>query len=276
MATQTLVITLAGGEVHALIDGDPGRPWLTALHALATDSRLWDAQVPGWMAEYRVLRLDMRGHGSSPFGSGPSRSIESLAADVAAVWDALEIERSVLVGLSIGGMIALDIALASPDRVVGVVAAACRSDAPAFFQRMWEDRRALLSAGGLNAVAEATLPTWFTPRTIADRPDRIALVREMIEATSPEGYVAATRALQALDLKPRLSTLSVPVLYAVGEADGAHPEAMADMARITPGARIETIPGAGHLANIEQPDAFAAATLPFLEEIARHAPTRPA
>lgn len=275
MGTETRFIELAGGAVHVRIDGDPGKPWLTALHALATDSQLWDAQVPEWSA-YRILRLDMRGHGRSPPGSGPSSSIESFAADVAAVWDALGIERSVVVGLSIGGMIALELALALPDRVVGVVAADCRSDAPAPFKKMWDDRRAVLSAGGLSAVAEVTLPTWLTAETLAGMPNLVASVREMIEATSPEGYVAATKALQELDLKPRLSEIDVPVLYVVGEADGAHPEAMADMARITPGARIESIPGAAHLANIEQPDAFAAATFSFLQEIALHASPRPA
>lgn len=271
MAEPSRFIEVPGGTIHARIEGEPDRPWLTALHALATDLHLWDGQMADWLARFRVLRLDMRGHGRSPPGNPPPERIESLAADVAAVWDALDIDSSVLIGLSIGGMIALEAGLATPERISGIVAVDCRADAPEPFRAMWDQRRALLATQGMEAVADATLPTWFTPETLAHSPAKVAQIRGTITATSSEGYVSATRALQQLAIRPRLSQLAVPLLYVVGDRDGAHPQAMAEMAAATPGARLETLGDAAHLSNVEQPAAFAAATLPFLDEVARRA-----
>ena len=256
---------IAAGDVELYVDvaGEPTRPWLTCLHALATDRRLWDAQLPALLRHFRVLRIDLRGHGRSPAGD-PDYQIDLLARDVVAVWDALGIERSAVLGLSLGGMIALELGFDVAARVSRIVAADCRADAPDAFRAMWEARRALLREGGLAAVADATLPTWFRPATLAAAPPVVARVRAMIEGTSEAGYIGATRALERLALKPRLSELGRPTRFIVGADDGVHPAAMREMCALVPGASLVEIADAAHLANVEQPAAFDAALLSFL------------
>ncbi len=245
------------------VSGAEGKPWLTFLHALATSGDLWAPQAETFGADYRILRIDARGHGGSTVGAAPY-AIADLADDVVAVWDAVDADTSSVVGLSLGGMTALSLGLDHSDRVDRVVAADCRADAPPFFVDMWEARRQLLADGGIGAVADATLPTWLTAATREADPDLAGRVRAMIEATAPGGYRAATVALQGLDLKRRLPKLGRPTLFLCGAEDGAHPAAMVEMAQATPGARYVELPEAAHISNLERPDAFNAAVRGFL------------
>jgi 3-oxoadipate enol-lactonase len=258
-----------GARLHVLLDGPEGAPVITCLHTLATNADLFDADMARLMRDHRVLRIDFRGHGRST--AGPRQddpqaayTLAELAADVVAVWDALEIGTSSVLGLSLGGMIALELGLAHPARVDCLIAAGCRADAPPVFRETWQARRAILAEGGLKAVADVTLPTWLTP---AASPEAVAQARRMIEATSVAGYAGATRALEGLDLLPRLPGLTRPALFLVGSNDGAHPAAQREMAAATPGSRFVEIDGPAHLLNLEAPEAFADAALDFFATV---------
>jgi 3-oxoadipate enol-lactonase len=266
--TETRFVSTPSAKLHVRIDGREGAPWLTCLHSLATNLHLWDAESERLAAYFRVLRLDFRGHGQSSSATDDF-TLEDLREDVLTVWDELGVSRSALLGLSIGGMIALELALDAPARVSCLVAADCRADAPGPFRAMWDERRQLLRDRGMEAIVAATLPSWFTPRTLAQRPPCVAEVERMISATSFNGYFGATRALQRLDIKLRLPAMDRPTLYLVGEEDGIHPQAMAEMQELTPGASLTTLPGAAHLSNLEQPEGFYAAVEPFLISKAR-------
>jgi 3-oxoadipate enol-lactonase len=122
-------IEVGGNKLHAVIDGPADRPWLTCLHTLASNLHLWDDQAPELAKSFGTLRLDARGHGQST-ADNPAGSLEELAADVAAVWDAFGIERSDILGISLGGMTGVGLALDYPDRVGKLIAADCRLDAP--------------------------------------------------------------------------------------------------------------------------------------------------
>lgn len=264
MAGDGRLIAAGDIQLYAEVAGEPERPWLTCLHSLATDRRLWDAQMPTLARRFCVLRIDLRGHGRSEAGE-PGYCLDSLAQDVVAVWDALGVDRSAVLGLSLGGMIALQLALDQPPRVSRIIAADCRSDAPDTFRIMWQQRRALLREGGLPAVAEATLPTWFTPATLAADPPFVAQIRSMIEGTSEAGYIGATLALEQLALKPSLPEIRCPTRFIVGEADGVHPAAMREMRALVAGASLVELAGAAHLSNVEQPRAFNEAVMTFLD-----------
>ena len=254
MRTETRVVANGAG-FRVLIDGPEGRPWLTCLHSLATRAELWDEQIETLTQDFRVLRIDARGHGESDPAPGPY-SFDGLAADVVAIWDRLGIERSAVLGLSMGGMTAFGLALDHASRVTRIVAADCRSDAPAFFRTMWAERQSVLRARGMEAIADITIPTWLTEETRSKRPDLVERVRRMILDTSREGYLGATEALRGLDYKQRLAGIACPACLVVGAADGLHPPEMRAMAELIPGARFVEIPAAAHLANLENPDAF--------------------
>ncbi|MFT7286818.1 MAG: 3-oxoadipate enol-lactonase [Halieaceae bacterium] len=262
-ASGELFVATSAGNLHACVSGTEGAPWITCLHSLATNVHLWDRESERLGESFRVLRIDMRGHGRS-MTSSDRFTMEDLRDDVLAVWDELGITRSSVLGLSIGGMIALTLGLDSADRVNCLIAADCRADSPSTFAAMWSERRKTLRDRGMDAIVDATLPTWFTPATLAHRPDYLQRVEQMIRETSVSGYVGASRVLQELAIKTRLSEMVCPTLFLVGEGDGVHPQAMAEMQRLTPGSTLTSLPGAAHLSNLEQPDAFYAAALPFL------------
>jgi 3-oxoadipate enol-lactonase len=190
--------------------------------------------------------------------------VDDLAADVVGVWDALGIERSHILGLSLGGMTGIGVALTHPDRITRLVAADCRADAPPFFVEMWDKRQELLRQSGMAAVAAATLPIWFSEATRKDRPEVVEAARGMILGTSEAGYLGASRALQSLDYKRRLTDVGCPTLFLVGAQDGPHPQEMRDMAALVSGAEFVEIADAAHISNMEQPERFSDAVLRFL------------
>ena len=193
-------------------------------------------------------------------------SFDELARDVVAIWDHLGIERSAVLGLSMGGMTAFGLALDHADRVTRVVAADCRSDAPEFFRNMWAERQKMLTEKGMDAIADITIPTWLTETTRNSHPRQVERVRGMILETSREGYFGATEALRALDYKKRLSEIRCPIRLVVGSADGVHPAEMRSMAELIPGAKLVEVPSAAHLANLENPEVFTKEVRAFLAE----------
>jgi 3-oxoadipate enol-lactonase len=258
-------IEVGGNKLHALVDGKAGAPWLTCLHGLAANAALWDAQAETFAASFRVLRTDMRGHGKSE-AKNPASSFDDLIGDVVAIWDALGIERSNVLGLSMGGMTGVGLALEHPGRIVKLVAADCRVDCPQFFFDMWTQRQGLLREKGMDAVIEVTLPIWFTAATRTNRPDLVALARNMMAGTSEPGYIGASTAMQKMDFKRRLSAISAPTLFIAGAGDMWHPQEMREMASLAPGARYAEIPEAAHMSNLEQPERFTELVLDFLTE----------
>jgi len=262
---QEMRIAANGTEFRVLIDGLEDKPWLTCLHSLATRAELWDDQIEELTKDFCVLRIDARGHGGSAPAAGPY-SFDQLAKDVVAIWDRLGIEKSAVLGLSMGGMTAFGLALDHGPRVTRIVAADCRSDAPEFFRNMWAERQKVLDEKGMEAIADVTLPTWLTEETRKTRPDQVQRVRGMILQTSREGYIGATEALRSLNYKHRLSDIRCPTCLVVGEADGPHPAEMRAMAERIPGVKFSEIPAAAHLANVENPAVFNKTIRNFLSE----------
>ena len=263
-ASEERVIEVAGNRLHVAIDGRSDGPWLTCLHSLAADLAMWEPQVAPLSADFRLLRLDARGHGKST-ADKPATVIDNLVSDVVAVWDALGIERSHILGLSLGGMTGIGLALTHPRRVDRLVAADCRLDAPPFFVEMWDKRQQTLREQGFGAVAEGTLPIWFSEEMRKTRPEIVEAARAMITGTSEAGYIGASTALQKLDYKRRLPELRCPTLFLVGALDGPHPKEMREMAALAPGAEFVELADAAHISNMEQPQHFTEAVLRFLK-----------
>lgn len=258
-------ITLASGlTLNTQVDGPDGAPWLILSNSLGANLTMWDPQIDVLTQGFRVLRYDTRGHGASDTPPGPY-TLADLTGDVIALMDAMEIETASFMGLSMGGMTGLGLSLHASDRITRVVCADGRADAPEPFRAMWDQRIGLVDAGGLEAIADGTLATWLTEDWRTAHPQETAAVRAMITGTDPAGYVACCRALQGLDYLRHLGGAKVPVLYVGGSEDkGAAPEVMRAMADATPGGVFIELPGAAHVANINDPNGFNAAVKDFL------------
>jgi 3-oxoadipate enol-lactonase len=211
-----------GIRFNCAVEGPEGAPWVTLAASIAADLTLWDAQVPALGEHCRVLRFDARGHGATE-ATEPPYTLDLLVADVRALWDALGIARSHFVGLSLGGMIGIGLALDYPGRVASAVIANSRTEATPEFRALWDERIAVAETDGMAGLVDSTARRWLTPGFIAANPDAVAKVRAMIGRCSVAGFVGAARALQGLDLLPRLGGIAVPCLFIAGGEDGACP-----------------------------------------------------
>lgn len=241
-------------------------PWLILSNSLATDRGMWRPQRAELEKRYTVLSYDTRGHGQSDV-SESDFGFDTLAADVVALMDHLGIDKAKFMGLSLGGMTGLALALWHPDRIKRVVCCDARADAPDAFKAMWDNNISVSTSGGMAAIADGTIPRWFSPEFRADpaNADLLASVREMILRTPAEGYRKAARCLQTLDLLKSLDQIAVPAQFIVGELDPAAPlPVVQDMADRVDGAQVHVIPKAAHLSNLEAPDVFLAAAVEAL------------
>jgi 3-oxoadipate enol-lactonase len=253
-----------GITIHAEISGPADAPVLVCLHSLATDGEVWDRQLGAFEDHFRVVRPDFRGHGATEV-TPPPYSLDLLRDDLIGLLDSLEIERVAIVGVSLGGIVAIGTALAVPARVERILVADCRADAPDAYVAMWDASIANAREHGMAPVIETSLQRWFTEPFRARNPELIDRVRARALATDVEGFVGCARAVQGLSYRSRLNELAVPVRYVVGSEDPAAPvDVMRTMADLTPGGKLEVIEGAGHLTPLEAGDAFTEIALEFL------------
>ncbi len=245
-----------GGVVHYRDEGPREGPALVFINALGTDLRIWDDVAGILSPNFRIVRYDKRGHGLSE--RGPDRyDMADYARDLGALLDALGVKRATVVGLSIGGLIAQELYRQRPE----LFAALVLSDTAAKIgtDELWDARIADIERGGIEAIAEAVLERWFTADFRSRRPDELAGWRAMLTRTPKQGYLAACGALKRADLRPYAGTIRAATLCLVGDEDGSTPVPLVrETAGLISGARFEVISGAGHVPNIERPEAFAA------------------
>ena len=235
-----------------------GAPTIVMSNSLATDASLWSDVVEALCADYRLITYDTRGHGASHSPSKTTR-LPELCGDLLAVMDAAGADKAYVAGISLGGMTGLQCALQAPERMLGLIACNCRASIDAAGIAGWEQRLQVLNDGGIDALAEITLERWFTPEYREANPRTIERVRAMIRTTSPAGYEACVRAIQAVDLLGQIPRIDLPVLLVAGAQDGAAPPAaMQGMAQAIPGSRLEVLDPCGHLSSVQRPADLAA------------------
>ena len=253
-----------GIAFNCRIDGPEDAPWLMLSNSLATNLSMWDQQVAVLAETYHVLRYDQRGHGASDALAG-DYDFKLLADDAAALMQAHGIAACHFVGLSMGGMTAMDLGLNHPERLLSVTIANSCADATQAFRDVFDGRIALALAEGMAPLVETTVGRWFTEELRASEPDFLEDVREMVRTTPPVGYAGCARAVQNIDYMSRLSAVDKPVLLIAGAQDIATPpDGMRAMQDVISGAQYVELEPASHLSNLEQPQAFTAAVQEFL------------
>jgi 3-oxoadipate enol-lactonase / 4-carboxymuconolactone decarboxylase len=244
--------------LHWRVEGPLGAPTLVLLNSVGSDTRMWEPCVGPLAEQFRVVRVDWRGHGRSPAApAGLPCTIGDLGGDVLGVLDRLGAGRVHLAGLSLGGMVGIWLAVHHPGRV-GRLALLCTSAhlPPA---RNWTDRAAAVRAGGMAAVADAVLARWVTPDLAGRDPALVARLREMFTSTDADSYAQCCEAIGAMDQRADLGRIAAPTLVVGGAADPATPpEHQRAIAAAVTGARLELLEDTAHLATVQRPGTVAA------------------
>ncbi len=241
-------------------------PTVLFVHGFPLSGQMWLPTTEALKDRFLCVVPDLRGHGRTPPVS--QVSMTSFADDLAALLDHLKIwEPVILVGLSMGGMIGFEFFRRHRSRVRAMVMCDTRAvaDGPDGIARREALARDVLMSGS-RVAADAMVPKLFAPSTPQSIRDRWHAI---ISATPPEGVAAASRALAFRpDSTATLATIDYPTLYLCGEFDElTPPDMMRDMHRATPQSQFVLIPHAGHLPPVEQPHAFIAALVGFVDSL---------
>lgn len=263
-----LMADLGDIRLHYRIDGPEDGAPVVFINSLGTDLRLWDAVIPLLAPGLRVLRFDNRGHGLSDAPPAPY-AMGALVRDAERLMEATGFSAAVVVGLSIGGMIAQGLAVKRGDLVRALVLS--NTGARIGTAQLWAERIALVQAQGVEALSETILQRWF-PKAFRES---LAAVpwRHMLERTPVAGYAGCSAAIAGADFYATTATLRLPALGIAGTEDGSTPpDLVRETLALIPGARFELIRGSGHLPCVDQPRAYAEVLNSFLREIGHLGP----
>lgn len=247
--------------------GDPKGLPVVLLHAFPMSGAMWEPQLDALKA-FRVLVPDLRGFGGTPLVA--PWFIEHAVGDLLDTLDALAVDKAVLVGLSMGGYVALRAVEKAPARVRALVLCDTRAEADANDNKV---KRAaavdFVRKNGVSPFLGPFLNDGLAPGTLAGKPRVVAFLRGVAEASSPEALTAALAALAARgDMTAALPGIKVPTAVLVGSQDKNTPLPLAEVLRTRiPGAELHIIPDAGHFSNAENPEAFNERLLSFLERL---------
>jgi 3-oxoadipate enol-lactonase len=259
-----IVRTAEGVDLWCEVDGQATAAPVLLCHSIGTSSDLWAPQVDQLATRWRAIRHDTRGHGRSSVPPG-EYSVDDLGHDAIAVMDALEVGQAHVVGVSMGGLVALWLGVHAAPRVSSLVLA--HTAARLGTVERWTDRIARVRAAGMAGIADLAIAAWFTPAFRERRPETVHRLRQQLERCSPDGYAGCSAALRDADLRGVLGTIRAPTLVIAGTRDAATTMADADTLRAgIPGAALATIDTA-HLGNVEQPDAFTALVESFVADV---------
>ena len=263
-----MLLPVQGRRLYYDLAGPETAPVVCMTHSLSSDSGMWAEQLPPLVqAGFRVLRLDMRGHGGSDPVDG-DYTMSALAEDVNAVLEALGIARVHYIGLSIGGMIGQAFAIDYPAKVASAMWCDTMPATPPGAAEVWAQRTKPVSqANSLAPIAEGTIERWLTDGFKHRNPGRWRQIRDTIVGTTPAGYLGCAAAIQNFDFGPRLHSVHAPVLVICGEHDqGTPPAENRRLAELVSGGRYEEIAGARHFPNVEFPDVFNKLMMDWLAE----------
>lgn len=250
--------SVPGARLYWKLEGRDGARPLVLLNSIGTDMDLWDPVLPLLRARFRLLRIDTRGHGASTAEPGDF-AMPQLARDVLAIAHDAGIERFSVAGVSLGGMIGMELALARPGQVekLALVCTSATMDSGA-----WNERITKVRAEGMAAIADLAMGRFLT----RDNPVIYETVRRQLVTMDPQGYAGCGAAIRDMDIAGRIAGITAPTLVVTGTRDTSTPlEGHGEhlLARI-PGA-VHAELAAAHLAPLEAPEALAVALIPFLE-----------
>jgi 3-oxoadipate enol-lactonase len=251
-----------GTKIAWSTHGPDQAPAVVMMHSLGSNRMMWRPQIAALETRFRVIAIDTRGHGSSDAPPGPYR-LEHLGRDVLNVANDAGADSFHVVGLSLGGQMAMWLAMNAPERVLSAVLA--NTGAKIGTNESWQERIDTITAGGMTTVRDAVLGRWFTPAFRDEHPDWFAEVKRVFEASDPGGYIGCCAALRDSDLRVTVGAISAPTLVIGGALDLATPPDLAMwLHEHIEGSELTMFDDAAHLSNLERADEFTARLVRFL------------
>ena len=257
------VIQADGCPIHVQVEGPEDAPVLMLCNSLGTTLHMWDDQVQPFIAHFRLVRYDRRGHGKSGVAKGPY-TMERLGRDALAVIDGLRLKKVHWCGLSMGGMVGQWLGANAPDRIDRLIL----SNTAAYYadKTPWNDRIRTVREKGLSAIADRVMTLWFTQDFREREPAAIARMKDMLASTPVDGYIACCEAVRDMDHRDLLGKIGAPTLVIAGRHDPATTVEAAELIRSrVPGAAL-TVLNAAHIANVELPHVYTDTVLGFLTQ----------
>lgn len=227
--------------------------------SLGSTTAIWDRAVPYLAPTHPVLRWDLPGHGSSPATTSPFSTAE-IAEGVLRAADAAGLDRFAAIGISLGGVVSLELALAAPDRVAAVtmICSLPKIGTP----ETWTQRAADVRAMGTPFLVTGSAGRWFTPAFLEAEPEVASRVLNNLLDIDDESYALCADALRVVDLRDRIASLTMPFTIIAGELDPIIPlEDAAAAVASAPDGKLLVVDGASHLAAVEKPDVVAGLVL---------------
>lgn len=257
------LIYLDNLRLNAVAEGPETAPPLVFLHALGTDLTLWDGVVAPLAARFRCIRFDARGHGKSDVPA-PPYAMGALIRDAEKVMEHFALRDAVVIGCSMGGLVAQGLATKRTDLVRAMVLS--NTAAKIGTAALWDARCAEVAATGLSAYAPGAMERIFG-RAWQDNPAMPA-TRRILEATNPQGWIGCAKAIAGADFYTTTAALRLPTLVVAGANDGTTPpDLVRETAELIPGHQWQLMRGAGHLPMTEKPAEFASLLGDFLRSI---------
>ena len=257
---------LSGVQVNWIEAGPANGETVVLLHPVGWDLTYWDRQIDALRKTYRVVALDLPGHGRSG-GSPADCSFARMVEVVSALIEQASAEPVHLAGISFGSMLAQEVVLARPQLVRSLVlmGTACAFSEPA--RQGMRARAKVAREQGMAALVPPSLERWFASRTLRERPDLIDRVTKTVLSDDPQVHAAVWDAISHFETQNRLGEIACPALVLVGELDpSTTPEAAEAVRAGVRGAKMLVFPGVSHMIQVEAPDEVNTALLGFLQE----------
>jgi 3-oxoadipate enol-lactonase len=228
---------------------------LVLLHGLASSMGLWASLDQGQFSDMQIISYDLRGHGASEKPVG-AHTLAKHTADLKGLLSALNIQRAVVAGHSLGGIVAMELAASSPDMVAGLALLDTAASFPQEIRNLFFELASSASFNGMAAIADKLLQLSFTPHFMEANPKIIATIRKGMLASDAASIAAAARMVAKVDVRQRLSAIHCPTIVIVGEQDQLTPPKLSEeLAAGIAGARLHVLPDSGHATPVEQPAA---------------------
>lgn len=246
-------VRLADGARVAYMETGNG-PTIVFAHCLGGSRAIWGRVISLLADRYHCIAYDLRGQGESETTPGPYSTV-GLARDARELLDLLGVERCVFVGVSMGGMVAQQLALLAPERLSALVLADSAAGFDAAGRATWQDRIAQLEREGIAPLVETMMGRWFTDVFRQQHPEIVAPIAATLAGSNLAGYIASCAAIRDHDALSRLGEIRLPTLVLCGEHDPSTPLPLSRaLAAAIPGARLEVLAGLNHLPNVEAPE----------------------